>query len=41
MREGIAYPFPNVSAVTVEVWEWVSNFIPYFKMGIIANLYHV
>ena len=23
----ITYPFPNVNAATVEVWEWISNFI--------------
>ena len=23
----ISYPFPNFNGVTVEVWEWISNFI--------------
>ena len=23
----ITYPFPNFNAFTVEVWEWVSNFL--------------
>ena len=26
----ITYPFPNFNGTTVEVWEWISNFIPYF-----------
>ena len=26
----ITYPFPNFNSCTVEVWEWISNFIPYF-----------
>ena len=26
----IAYPFPNFNGVTIEVSEWVSNFIPHF-----------
>ena len=24
------YPFPNFNGATVEVWEWISNFIPHF-----------
>ena len=24
----ITYPFPNFNGSTVEVWEWMSNFIP-------------
>ena len=32
----IAYPFPNFNGCTVEVWEWISNFIPHFKMDIIT-----
>ena len=26
----ITYPFPNFNGVNVEVWEWISNFIPHF-----------
>ena len=26
----ITYPFPNFNGFTVEVWEWISNFILYF-----------
>ena len=26
----IIYPFPNLNGYTVEVWEWISNFISYF-----------
>ena len=26
----IAYLFPNFNAATVEVWEWISNFIPHY-----------
>ena len=24
----ITYPFPNFNGATVEVWKWISNFIP-------------
>ena len=30
MRDENAYPFPNFNGVAVEVWEWISNFIPHF-----------
>ena len=26
----ITYPFPNFNGATVEVWKWISNFIPLF-----------
>ena len=32
----ITYPFPNFNGATVEVWEWISNFIPHFIMDMIA-----
>ena len=25
----ITYPFPNFNGATVDVWEWISNFIPH------------
>ena len=28
----ITYPFPNFNGATVEVWEWLSIFIPHFVM---------
>ena len=28
----ITYPFPNFNGATVEVWEWISNYIPHFMM---------
>ena len=28
----ITYPFPNFNGCTVEVWEWINNFIPHFIM---------
>ena len=31
----ITYPFPIFNSCTVEVWEWISNFIPHFIMDII------
>ena len=31
----ITYPFPNFNG-TVEVWEWVSNFIQHFITDVIA-----
>ena len=30
MWDEIIYPFPNFNALTVEVWEWISNFISHF-----------
>ena len=30
------YPFPNFNSATVEVWEWISNFIPHFIMNAIT-----
>ena len=26
----ITNPFPNYNGATVEVWEWIGNFIPHF-----------
>ena len=34
----IAYPFPNFNVATVEVWEWISNFIPNFTGHVITVL---
>ena len=31
----ITYPFPNFKGCTVEVWEWMSNFIPHFTGHVI------
>ena len=36
MLGGIIYPFPHVKGCTVEIWEWVSNFIPYFTGHVIT-----
>ena len=32
----ITYPFPNFNGATVEVWKWISNFIPQFTMDVIT-----
>ena len=32
----ITYPFPNSNGCTVEVWEWISNFIPHFMSVVIS-----
>ena len=32
----IAYPFPNFNDTTVEVWKWISNFIPHFTGHVIT-----
>ena len=32
----IAYPFPNGNGCTVEVWEWMGKFIPYFTGHVIT-----
>ena len=31
---GITYPLPNFNGCTVEDWEWITNFIPYFIMDV-------
>ena len=30
MWNEITYPFPNFNGATIELWEWVNNFIPHF-----------
>ena len=30
MWDEITYSFPNFNGATVEVWEWISDFIPHF-----------
>ena len=30
----ITYSFPNFNGVAVEVWEWISNFIPHFIIDV-------
>ena len=32
VRDEITYAFPNFNGGTVEVWEWISNFIPHIIM---------
>ena len=32
----ITYPFPNFSGCTMEVWEWISNFISHFIVDVIT-----
>ena len=32
----VIYPFPNFNGVIVEVWEWISNFIPDFTGHVIT-----
>ena len=36
MWDEITYPFLIFDGCTVEVWEWISNLIPYFKMDVIT-----
>ena len=36
MWNEITYPFPNFNSCTVEVWKWISNFIPHYTMDIIT-----
>ena len=33
----ITYPFPNFNGATVEVWVWISNFIPHIIMDVITT----
>ena len=32
----ITNPFPNFSGGTIEVWEWLSNLIPYITIDVIT-----
>ena len=32
MWDEFTYPFLNFNSATVEVWEWLGNFIPHFIM---------
>ena len=32
----ITDPFPNFNGCTIEVWEWISNFIPHIMMDVIT-----
>ena len=32
----MTYPFRNFDGAAVEVWEWISNFIPYFTANVIT-----
>ena len=34
----ITYPFPNFNGAAVEVWEWISNFIPHFMKRVMLRL---
>ena len=35
----ITYSSPNLNGATVEVWEWISNFIPHFTGHVITDTY--
>ena len=37
MYDEITYPFPNFNSCTIEVWEWISNFIPHFTGYVITQ----
>ena len=36
VRDEITYTFPNFNGVTVEICEWISNFIQYNEMYVIT-----
>ena len=36
MWDEIIDPFPNFNGTTVEVWEWIRNFIPHFTGYVIS-----
>ena len=36
MWDEITNPFPNFNGATVEVWEWISNFIPHITKYVIT-----
>ena len=38
MWDEITYPFSNFNGATVEVWEWISYFIPHFTRHVITSV---
>ena len=38
MWDEITYPFPNFNCAAIELWEWLSNFIPHFTGHVISVL---
>ena len=36
MWDEIIYPFPYFNAYIVEIWQWVSNFIPHFVNNVMT-----
>ena len=36
----IFHQFPNFNGCSVEVWEWIRNFIPHFTVHVITNSLH-
>ena len=36
MWDEITYPFSNFNGSTIEVWEWISNFIQHFTGNVIT-----
>ena len=38
MLDEIIHPFLNVNGTLVEVYEWISNFIPHFIMDIHSGI---
>ena len=37
----ITFPFPNFNGATVEVWEWISNFILHFIMDLVIHPFRI
>ena len=35
LQDEIIYPFPNFNGYTVDVWEWMNNFMPHLRMEVI------
>ena len=36
LNPSMDHPFPNFNYVTIEVWEWISNFFTHFIMDVIT-----
>ena len=39
MWDEITYPFANFNGATVEVWEWINNYILHFMKDVVTYLY--
>ena len=37
MWDEITNPFPNFNGAAIEIWEWISKFIPHYMTDVITD----